>query len=121
MENESTCYYYDAGTNHCRCYGIESLDALLAENASLKEEMRDLEAYDQILRDNLRQDNELRLKAQAENASLKRLLQSFLSEHADYLAEGNYFIGDLDLENAMRHNQAYFRREARKLGIEEDE
>ena len=142
MENENTCYYYDAGTNHCRCYGSESLNALLTENARLKEDMRDLEAYDQILRDNLRRDNELRLKAQAEcnraqelmellldgvadiqseNARLKRLVQCFLSEHADYIAEGNYFIGDLDLANTMRHNQAYFRREARKLGVEEEE
>ena len=60
-------------------------------------------------------------EAEVENAKLRKLVQGFLSEHADYLAEGNYFIGDLDLEHAMRHNQAYFRREARKLGIEVEE
>lgn len=56
-----------------------------------------------------------------ENAKLRELLHDFLSEHADYFAEGNYFIGDLDLEHAMHHNQAYFRREAKKLGVEVDE
>ena len=39
-EDRQTCYYYDAGTNHCRCYGNEALDELLAENARLQEEMR---------------------------------------------------------------------------------
>lgn len=57
---------------------------------------------------------------EAENAKLRELLHDFLSEHADYFAEGNYFIGDLDLEHAMHHNQAYFRREAKKLGVEVD-
>lgn len=59
-------------------------------------------------------------KAEAENAKLRELLHDFLSEHADYFAEENYFIGDLDLEHAMHHNQAYFRREAKKLGVEVD-
>ena len=58
---------------------------------------------------------------EGENAKLRELVRGFLSEHADYIGKGNYFIGDLDLENAMHHNQAYFRREARKLGIEVDE
>jgi hypothetical protein len=52
-----------------------------------------------------------------ENEKLRELLHDFLYEHADYIADGNYFIGDLDLEHAMHHNQAYFRREAKKLGI----
>lgn len=59
-------------------------------------------------------------KMDAENAKLRELLHNFLCEHADYFAEGNYYIGDLDLEHAMHHNQAFFRREAKKLGVEVD-
>ncbi len=57
---------------------------------------------------------------ESDNAKLRELVRDFLFEHADYIAEGNYFIGDLDLEHAMHHNQAYFRHEAKKLGIEVD-
>ena len=53
-------------------------------------------------------------------AKLRELVHDFLYEHADYIAEGNYSIGDLDLEHAMHHNQSYFTREAKKLGIEVD-
>lgn len=60
-------------------------------------------------------------EAEAENAKLRKLVQGFLSEHADYLGDGNYCIEDLDLLHTMRHNQAYFRHEAKKLGIEVDE
>lgn len=60
-------------------------------------------------------------KLEAENAKLRELLHDFLCAHADYFAEGNYYIGDLDLEHAMHHNQAFFRREAKKLGVEVDE
>lgn len=58
-------------------------------------------------------------ETEAENAKLRKLVQGFLSEHADYLGDGNYCIEDLDLLHAMRHNQVYFRHEAKKLGIEE--
>ena len=49
---------------------------------------------------------------------LEELVADFLYEHEDYIAEGNYLIGDLDLEHAMHHNQAVFRRQAKALGIE---
>ena len=75
MESENTCYYYDAGTNHCRCYGSESLNALLTENVRLKEDIRDLEAYDQILRDRLNQDHDLRRLAENENTELRKLVR----------------------------------------------
>lgn len=58
---------------------------------------------------------------EVENDKLRQLVRGFLCEHADYIAEGNYCIGDLDLEHAIHHNQAYFRREAKKLGIEVQE
>jgi hypothetical protein len=77
-EDKQTCYYYDAGTNHCRCYDNEALDKLLAENARLQEEMRDLEAYDQVLRDNLNQDHELRRIAESDNAKLRELAENLL-------------------------------------------
>lgn len=60
-------------------------------------------------------------KIEAENAKLRELVRSFIYEHADYIADGNYSIGDLDLEHAMHHNQAYFRHEAKKLGVEVNE
>lgn len=56
----------------------------------------------------------------AENAKLRKLVRDFLYEHEDYFAEGNYFIGDIDLEHAMQHNHAVFRHEARELGVEVD-
>ncbi len=58
---------------------------------------------------------------EAENAKLRELVRNFLYEHEDYFAEGNYFIGDIDLEHAMQHNHAVFRREARELGVEVDD
>ena len=54
----------------------------------------------------------------AENAKLWKLLQGFLSEHPEYLAEVIEVIGSLDLEHAMQHDQEYYRRKAKKLGIE---
>ena len=87
MESENTCYYYDAGTNHCRCYGSESLNALLTENARLKEDMRDLEAYDQILRDRLNQDHDLRRLAENENAELRKLVRGL-----DYCLSRRKFV-----------------------------
>ena len=53
-----------------------------------------------------------------ENEKLRELVRDFLYEHEDYFAEGNYFIGDIDLEHAMHHNQAIFRRKARELGVD---
>ena len=87
MENENTCYYYDAGTNHCRCYSSKSLNALLTENARLKEDMRDLEAYDQILRDRLNQDHDLRRLAENENAELRKLARGL-----DYCLSRRKFV-----------------------------
>lgn len=59
-------------------------------------------------------------RLQRENAKLRELVRNFLYEHEDYFAEGNYFIGDIDLEHAMQHNHAVFRREAYELGVEVD-
>ena len=39
-------------------------------NAMLREDLEDQEGYDQMLRDRLRQQTELRVKAEAENAKL---------------------------------------------------
>ena len=48
---------------------------LLDENAKLREDMEDLEGYDQMLRDRLRQETELRVKVNAENAQLRDQLE----------------------------------------------
>lgn len=103
---------------------LHELDAYVAglesENSSLRKDLEDLEGYDQVLRDRLGQVTELRVKAEGENAELRDFVKAFLCEHADYFAEGNYSIVDLDLEHAMHHNQAVFRRQAKELGIEVD-
>ncbi len=65
--------------------------------------------------DSLKAEND---NLKAENAKLRELVRNFLYEHEDYFAEGNYFIGDIDLEHAMQHNHAVFRHEARELGVE---
>lgn len=83
-----------------------------AENVKL---LKELEA-EHVLAETLGHYHE---DVKAENEKLRKLVQGFLSEHADYLGDGNYCIEDLDLLHAMRHNQAYFRHEAKKLGIEE--
>lgn len=54
----------------------------------------------------------------AENAKLWKLLQGFLSKHPEYLAEVTEVIGNLDLEHTVQHDQEYYRREVKKLGIE---
>ena len=47
---------------------------LVRENAKLREDLEDQEGYDQILRDRLRQQTELCVKAEAENAKLRELV-----------------------------------------------
>jgi len=49
-------------------------DQLKAENAKLREDLEDQEGYDQMLRDRLRQQTELRVKAEAENVKLRELV-----------------------------------------------
>lgn len=51
---------------------------LLAENAKLREDLEDQEGYDQILRDRLRQQTELCVKAEAENAKLRDSLKALM-------------------------------------------
>ena len=57
-------------------------------------------------------------RLKVDNEKLRELVRDFLYEHEDYFAEGNYFIGDIDLEHAMQHNHAVFRRKARELGVD---
>lgn len=50
-------------------------DMLKAENDKLREDMEDLEGYDQMLRDRLRQETELKVKVKKKNAKLRKLVE----------------------------------------------
>ena len=54
----------------------ELLDYLFCENKKLREDLEDQEGYDQMLRDRLRQQTELCVKAEAENAKLRELVRT---------------------------------------------
>lgn len=67
---------------------VDYVSKLQAENAKLREDMEDLEGYDQMLRDRLRQQTELCVKAESENAKLRALLQDVA-----ICASGKYCYG----------------------------
>lgn len=54
------------------------------ETKRLREEMKDLEAYDQSLRDTLRQENELRIKTKDENKRLREFAQELYEDQCFY-------------------------------------
>lgn len=70
--------------NECKSYGKlltdiadridKNVDQLKAENAKLRNDLEDQEAYDQMLRDERRQERELYVKAKKENAKLRELV-----------------------------------------------
>ena len=41
----ASCYYYDEQHNRCKCYVNENLDELLAENAKLRELLKNALTY----------------------------------------------------------------------------
>lgn len=84
------------------------------EQGITPEEAIDITLGNKGIAESLDEMSELR----AENAKLWKLLQGFLSEHPDYLTEVIEVIGSLDLEHAIQHDQEYYRRKAKKLGIE---
>ena len=84
------------------------------EQGITPEEAIDITLGNKGIAESLDEMSELR----AENAKLWKLLQGFLSEHPDYLTEVIEVIGSLGLEHAMKHDQEYYRRKAKKLGIE---
>ena len=67
-DHDSFCPECGVAFRECDASNLE------AENAKLREDMEDLEGYDQMLRDRLRQETELRVKAEAENAKLRELV-----------------------------------------------
>ena len=83
------------------------------ENAKLHEDMEDLEAYDQILRDNLRQDNELRVKAEAENDKLREIAVDMLRAMRRMEASAGM--------DALVGHSAWFAPKLQELGIEVSE
>lgn len=54
----------------CENAALKECNRLVAENAKLRGDLEDQEGYDQMLRDRLRQQTELCVKAEAENAKL---------------------------------------------------
>lgn len=78
---------------------------LRAENAKLREDIEDQEGYDQMLRDRLRQQTELCVKAEAENARLHKLVQRMWPA----------FIGD---KRATFADRLHVRAEIDELGVE---
>lgn len=56
-------------------YFRKDVKNLKAENEKLREDLEDQEGYDQMLRDRLRQQTELHVKAEAENAKLRKLVR----------------------------------------------
>jgi len=75
-------------------------DRLKAENAKLREDMEDIDGYDQMLRDRLRQETELRAKAESDNGRLRGLVRDMY----DYYIAGTLSACDvcdslLDCEN----------------------
>ena len=92
----------------------EERNALRAENAKLREDLEDQEGYDQMLRDRLRQQTELHVKAEAENAKLRKLcvdLYKLADEsYVPFVAENKWMDEFTDIERRMR-----------ELGIEADD
>lgn len=100
----------------CDAYEIHPL---LAENAKLREDMKDLEAHDQILRDRLNQDHDLRRLAENENAKLRKLVRGL-----DYCSDelNSAECDRCPLHDATDENlEPKCVRMMRELGIEEDE
>lgn len=91
----------------------ERMDLLGADNARLREDMEDLEGYDQMLRDRLRQVTELKVKTDSENANLRELLRMavFVLWSMEQIS-GLRFVGD-----GTTFDSAYFKARLRELGI----
>ena len=65
----------EAKTARAVADGLEwRVEELEVENARLREDLEDQEGYDQMLRDRLRQQTELCVKAEADNAKLRELV-----------------------------------------------
>lgn len=76
-----------------------------SEVAKLREDLEDQEGYDQMLRDRLRQQTELCVKAEAENARLHKLVQRMWPA----------FIGE---KRATFADRLHVRAEIDELGVE---
>lgn len=107
-------------------YFRKDVKNLKAENEKLREDLEDQEGYDQMLRDRLRQQTELHVKAETENAKLRELCADMwrLIEDLDatpYVTErqgNNPAVTWLD-EDWSVHESC--KKRIRELGVEVDE
>ena len=72
-------FWYIGLTEECVRNRDEINEQLEDENAKLREDMEDMEGYDQMLRDERRQERELYVKAKAENDKLRKEKESLVS------------------------------------------
>ena len=100
----------NARLRSCLTDDVENARLIMAENAKLREDLEDQEAYDQMLRDRLRQQTELCVKAEAENAKLRKLCVKAL--------EWLRWAGGITCPPEVPDE---FADELRELGIEVDE
>lgn len=107
--------------------------ALEAENAKLREDLEDQEGYDQMLRDRLRQQTELRVKAEAENTKLREQIHWLEKgdilhvltdqEHSDQCERERLMqvsIDALDKENAKLREELAKARDPQRIGGQAD-
>ena len=99
----------NARLRSCLTDDVENARLIMAENAKLREDLEDQEAYDQMLRDRLRQQTELRVKAEAENAKLRELCVKAL--------EWLRWVGGITCPPEVPDE---FADELRELGVEVD-
>lgn len=96
----------------------EAVGCLKSENAKLREDLEDQEGYDQMLRDRLRQQTELCVKAEAENAKLRKLLLDVWNDAIQFDDFWDYVNDDGEIysEDELPHYQDRMR----DLGVEVD-
>ena len=88
-------------------------ERLCDENARLREDMKDLEGYDQMLRDRLNQVAELKVKADSENSKLRELVRIAVKYCDSGTCDGCPILGE---DESCPYSDM-----ARELGVEVDE
>lgn len=98
-------------------YFRKDVKNLKDENEKLREDLEDQEGYDQMLRDRLRQQTELHVKAETENAKLRELV-CWMYDCMDVSCAVQYPYSPAPIS----YNQLMkARARAHELGIEVDE
>lgn len=74
---------YERGVEQASTIYKEVIREYVTENEKLRKDMEDLEGYDQMLRDRLRQETELQVKSKAENEKLRELAHDLYKYFVD--------------------------------------